>query len=573
MASLAETVTAQTAPSATLRKGSRGWLIGAVAVAGLVSLPILAVVFIAFSPTENIWPHLLSTVLPRYLKNTLILMVGVGVSTIVIGVGTAWLVTMCRFKARRIFEWALILPFAAPAYVVAYVYTDLLEYAGPVQHALRGLFGWTTPRDYWFPEIRSHGGAIFVLSFVLYPYVYMMTRAALLAQSVCVLEASRVLGQGPWIGFFRTALPLARPAIAVGVALALMETLNDFGTIDYFGIHTLTAGVFEVWFGMGNAGGAAQIALVMLGFVLVLIGFERMSRRGQRYHHTTGRIRPLPRYRLRGWRAWSAIIGCALPVLLGFGIPALVLMKLALSHFEDSWTTEFFLYARNSLSLSAVAAFVALSIGIFLGYAQRLQRAPLLKGLIRFSAVGYAVPGAVLAVGVMIPFARFDNTVDAFMREAFGFSTGLILSGTIIAVLFAYVVRFLAVGLGSVESALAKITPSMDDASRALGSGPGDTLRRVHYPLLRGGVLAGAVLVFVDCMKELPATLILRPFNFDTLATFVYQYASDELLAQCALGALTIVAVGIVPVLMLASVIRRSRPGHGIRIVANAPPA
>ncbi len=561
MASLAEPSTVAAPAPGRLGRRNLRWTVGACAAAGLVSLPLLAVVWIALFPTENIWPHLLSTVLPRYLKNTLILLGGVGTLAVIIGVGTAWLVTMCKFPARRVFEWLMILPFAAPAYVVAYVYTDLLEYAGPVQGWLRDLFGWGSPRDYWFPEIRSHGGAIFVLAFVLYPYVYMMARAAMLAQSVCLLEASRVLGQGPWTGFFRTALPLARPAIAVGLALVSMETLADFGTVDYFGIHTLTAGIFEVWFGMGNAGGAAQIALVMLGFVLVLVGMERVSRRGQRYHHTTTRVRPLPRYRLTGWRAAAAVAACALPVLLGFVVPAGVLVRMAVVHFAESATPQFFVFAGNSLALSGIAAFCALVVGVFLAYAQRLHGTPLLRSATRIAAIGYAVPGAVLAVGVIIPFAAFDNAVDAAMRNLFGLSTGLILSGTVVAILFAYVVRFLAVGLGAVEAALTKVTPSMDDASRTLGHGPLQTLRQVHLPLVRSGVIAGALLVFVDCMKELPATLILRPFNFDTLATHVYQYASDELLEQSALGALTIVAAGIVPVIMLASAIRRSRPG------------
>ena len=565
MTSLAESTAPVSLAQRRIGAQKLRWTAGACVAAGLVSLPLLAVVWIALFPTENIWPHLLSTVLPRYLKNTLILLAGVGTLAVVIGVGTAWLVTMCKFPARRVFEWLMILPFAAPAYVVAYVYTDLLEYAGPVQKLLREVFGWTSPHDYWFPEIRSHGGAIFVLAFVLYPYVYMMARAALLAQSVCLLEASRVLGQGPWTGFFRTALPLSRPAIAVGLALVSMETLADFGTVDYFGIHTLTAGIFEVWYGMGNAGGAAQIALVMLGFVLVLVGMERVSRRGQRYHNTTTRIRPLPRYRLGGWRSAAAVTACALPVLLGFVIPAGVLLRMAIVHFEESAKSAFLGFASNSLALSAIAAACALAVGVFLAYAQRLHGTPLLRSATRLAAIGYAVPGAVLAVGVIIPFAAFDNAVDAVMRETLGVSTGLILSGTIVAILFAYVVRFLAVGLGSVEAALTKVTPSMDDASRTLGHGPLQTLRNVHLPLVRSGVIAGALLVFVDCMKELPATLILRPFNFDTLATHVYQYASDELLEQSALGALTIVAAGIVPVIMLASAIRRSRPGTARR--------
>lgn len=543
-------------------RGGTVWLFGSLIVAALVLTPIAAIIWIAFNPTENIWPHLASTILPRYVGNTLLLMLGVGAGTVFGGVVTAWLVTMCRFPGRRIFEWALVLPLAMPAYVVAYVYTDLFEYAGPVQSALRDVFGWKLKSDYWFPSIRSHGGAIIVMSMVLYPYVYMLTRAAFLQQSVCVLEAGRVLGRGPWRCFFTVALPLARPALAAGTALALMETLNDFGTIDYFGVHTLTAGVFEVWMLMGNAGGAAQIALVMLVFVIGLLWIERTSRRQQRFHQTSTRYQALPGYPLAGVRASAAFFVCAFPIVMGFILPAAILAGYAIDHFEESWSGNYLTYVRNSLLLSTSAAILAVMIGLFLAYAVRLNGRPALRTAVRLASVGYAVPGAVLAVGVLLPFAALDNSVDAFMRESFGFSTGLILSGTAFAIVFAYVVRFLAVAHGGIDASLGKVTPNMDDASRILGHGPLSTLKTIHLPLIRGGILGGAVLVFVDSMKELPATLILRPFNFDTLATHVYQFASDELLAESALGALTIVAAGVVPVILLSHAIRSARPGH-----------
>lgn len=542
--------------------GGAGWIVGAAIVAGLVLAPVIAIVWIAFNPTENIWPHLVSTVLPRYVRNTLYLMLGVGAGTIFGGVVTAWIVTMCRFPGRRLFEWALVLPLAMPAYVVAYVYTDLLEFAGPVQGLLRDIFGWRLKSDYWFPEIRSHGGAIVMLSLVLYPYVYLLARAAFLQQSVCVLEAGRVLGRGPWRCFFTVALPLARPALVAGVALALMETLNDYGTIDYFGIHTLTAGVFDVWMHMGNAGGAAQIALVMLVFVVGLLWIERNSRRQQRYHSTSTRYQALPGYPLTGVRGWAAVVVCATPIVFGFLLPAGVLANYAIARFDESWTAEYFGYARNSLMLSGSAAVVAVLIGLFLAYAIRLKGGRALNAVVRLASVGYAMPGAVLAVGVLIPFAALDNAFDAWMRATFGISTGLILSGTAFAVTFAYVVRFLAVAFGGVEASLSKVTRNMDDAARTLGHGPASTLRRVHVPMIRSGILAGATLVFVDSMKELPATLILRPFNFDTLATYVYQFASDEKLEQCALGALTIVLAGVLPVILLNKSIREARPGH-----------
>ena len=535
---------------ATARRLS-GWTVAGLAVAAVVGAPLLAVVWLALNPTENIWPHLASTVLPTLLRNTGLLMLGNGIGTLVIGAGTAWLVTMCQFPGRRLFEWVLVLPFAVPAYVIAYVYTDLLEFAGPLQRGLRAVTGWETTRNYWFPEIRSLGGAVAVMSLVLYPYVYMLARAAFMEQSAGTLEVSRSLGRSAWRSFFSVALPLARPAIVVGLALVLMETLNDFGTIDFFAIRTLTAGIFDVWLFMGNAGGAAQIALVMLAIVAGLLVLERLGRRRARYHNTGRSARPLPRYQLRGTRAVPASVACGLPVVLGFAVPALVLGRLAWVHFSESWTPAFFGFVGNSLVLSGSAALAAVAIGLLLAYALRLDNSRALAGAARFASIGYAVPGAVLAIGVIIPLAAFDNGVDGFMRQTFGISTGLLLSGTLFALILAYVVRFLAAAFGTLEASLGKITPNMDMAARSLGSGPRQTLLRVHLPLVQKSILAAAVLVFVDTMKELPATLILRPFNFETLATHVYQFAKDELLGQASLAALTIVAAGVVPVILL----------------------
>ncbi|MBN8197095.1 MAG: iron ABC transporter permease [Thalassospira sp.] len=545
------------------RGQSAVWLIGAFVIAMMVAAPIIAVAYLAFFPTENIWPHLASTMLPRYVKNTAVLMLGVGVGVTLLGVSSAWVVTMCKLPGKRFFEWAMLLPMAVPAYIVAYVYTDLLEYAGPVQRLLRDIFGWSSAADYWFPDIRTKGGAILVLSLTLYPYVYMLARAAFLAQSICVIEAARVLGRSAWSSFVTVALPLARPAIVVGVVIALMETLNDFGTIDFFAVHTLTAGVFNVWLGMGNAGGAAQIALTMLAVVIALLVIERYSRRRQRFHDTTNRYQELPGYDLGPMAKTGALAICILPIVLGFVVPSMVLIYYSVGYFDQSWTADFFEFAGNSLLVSGLATALAVGCALFMAYALRLFPQPFLKFFVRLSSVGYAVPGAVLAIGVLIPFARFDNALDAVMRDTFGISTGLLLSGTVFALVFAYAVRFMAVSYGSIEAALGKVRPSMDDAARTLGESPWGTLKRIHFPMVRGGILAASVLVFVDGMKELPATLILRPFNFDTLATHVYQFAKDEMIEQAALGALTIVLVGVVPVIMLSRAISKSRPGHG----------
>jgi iron(III) transport system permease protein len=538
------------------------WTAATLLVALVVAVPILSIPWLALFPRENIWPHLASTVLPGYVLTTLGLMLGVTFGVLTMGVTSAWLVTMCQFPGRRIFEWALLLPMAVPAYVIAYVYTDLLEYAGPVQSVLRQLFGWQNAADYWFPEIRSLAGAVAMMSLVLYPYVYLLSRAAFLEQSVGLLDASRTLGCGPWATFFRVSLPMARPSIATGVALALMETLNDVGTVDFFAVHTLTFGIYDVWLNMGNIGGAAQIAMVMLVFVMILLTIERQSRRRHKHYQSSGRLKALPAHRLEGGRAHLAFVACLLPVAAGFIVPLVVLLSNSIRYFDESWTPEFLRYALNSLALSSAAAAAAICVALLLAYGKRLVNSRTVSCAVSFSSFGYAVPGAVLAIGVIIPLAGFDNALDALLREHFGISSGLLFSGTVFALLFAYVVRFLAVALGSVDASLSKVTPAMDMAARTLGHGPMDTFFKVHLPLIRGGVLIGVLVVFVDCMKELPATLILRPFNFDTLATYVYQFASDELIEQASLGALGIVLAGLIPVVVLSRVITATRQTH-----------
>lgn len=531
-------------------------------VAFLVCLPVLAVVVIAFFPAENIWPHLVSTVLPNYVITTVLLMLGVAAGTLLIGVGTAWVVTHYEFPGRFFLAWGLLLPFAMPSYVIAYVYTDLLEYAGPVQSLMRDWFGWRNARDYYFPSIRSLGGAITMMVLVLYPYVYLLARAAFLEQSASVLEAARILGTSAYTRFFRIALPMARPAIAVGLAMALMETLNDFGTVDYFAVRTLTAGIYDVWLGMNNLGGGAQIAALLLIFVILLIGLEKFSRAKQHcYQPSSSRLRRQRRLVLSRPRQLLILLVCLLPVIAGFAIPAAVLVKYAVQNFETSWTSDFRRIAFNSISLSAIAAVVTVAVGILLSYSKRIYKSRGLNAWIGISSLGYAVPGPVLAIGVMIPFAAFDNGLDQLMTDWFGISTGLLLSGTVFALVFAYTVRFLAVAYGSVDASMKKISPSMDDAGKVLGQTRSQILRRVHLPLMRSGILTAALVVFVDCMKELPATLVMRPFGFDTLATHVYQYASDELLAESALAALFIVLVGLLPVILLSFSIDRHQAG------------
>ncbi|MBM3516915.1 MAG: iron ABC transporter permease, partial [Alphaproteobacteria bacterium] len=443
------------------------WRIGALLGGLVVGGPILAVLGLAATAGAGVWPHLWANVLPNLARTSALLLLAVGLGTFVIGVATAWLTTICEFPGRRILAWALLAPLAVPAYVNAYVYTAVLDYPGPVQAALRTTFGWASARDYWFPEVRSLGGAAFMLTLVLYPYVYLLCRAAFLEQSVCALEVSRTLGCGPWRSFFAIALPLARPAVAAGLILVGLETLNDYGTVDYFAVNTFTRGIFTVWFGMNSVAGAAQIAVLLLAIAVLLITLERWQRARLRFHHTSARYRPLTRHRLRGARAAAAVVACASPVALGFLFPAGVLVALSAPYLFTTSPSGIGRAAVTSLALSGAAAALALVMALFLGYAVRQRpRDTLVRGASRLASFGYALPGAVLAVGVLVPLGWFDNALDGWLRTNAGISTGLLLSGTFVALVFGYVVRFQAVSAGAVEAGLSKITPSMDQAAR-----------------------------------------------------------------------------------------------------------
>jgi iron(III) transport system permease protein len=559
------TVTTQARRARTPGLFSRGrpgaWPILSVLVALVLALPVLVIFAHIFLPAGDVWLHLRQNLLGEYVRNSLLLLFGVGIGVLVIGIPVAWLVSVCEFPGRRIFQWALMLPLAMPAYIIAYTYTGMLDFTGPVQVLIRDITG-LGYGQYWFPEIRSLTGAMLMLTLVLYPYVYLLTRAAFLEQSVCVLEVSRTLGSGPYSGFLRVALPLARPAVIAGLTLALMEVLADYGTVAYFGIPTFTTGIFRTWYGLADPGAAAQLAAVLLSFVFILILLERWSRMRARFHHTSSRYSTLPRYRLRGWKAAAAVAACLVPVLLGFLVPAAQLAIWALRTTEQWLTPEFGQLVVNTFYLAALAAVIAVALSLVLAYARRMEGG-LITGLaVRVAGMGYAVPGTVIAIGVMLPFAWFDNTLDGFMRMHFGISTGLLLSGTLGALLFAYAVRFLAVSLQTVEAGLGKIKPSMDDAARSLGMRPLATLTRVHLPIMRGTLLTALLLVFVDVLKELPATLILRPFDFNTLAVRAFELAGDERLAESSSAALAIVLVGLLPVILLSLTIERSRPGQ-----------
>ncbi len=533
------------------------------AILAVVLLPLGTILVLALSPGDNVWPHLASTVLPGALHRTLLLMAGVGVLTLGIGCGTAWLVTMYRFPGRGVLDRLLVIPLAMPTYIVAYCYADLLDYAGPLQVGLRDAFGWASARDYWFPNVRSTGGASLVLSFVLYPYVYLAARASFVQQSVCVLEVARTLGRTSLGAFWSVALPLARPALAAGVALALMECLNDLGAVQHFGVETLTASIYATWLQRSSLTGAAQLATVLLMLAAFLFAAERWARGGARVHHTSRRYRAIPFQDIEGWRGYAACLICALPFIAGFGLPFAHLIEDALRHASLAAEPAFVRALLNSLSLAVMSATVAVVVALALVHARRVADAPLARTGVRLAGLGYAVPGTVLALGLLIPLALFDNGLDQMLRDTLGISSGLFLSGSLFALTLAYVIRFLAVGLASIAAGAERVSPNLDAAARALGETAFSATWRVHLPLLVPAAGAAALLVFVDSMKELPATLLLRPFNFETLATQVYAFAALEQFDEAAPGALAIVLAGLLPVLLLHETISGGRVGSG----------
>ena len=539
---------------------ARLWQPSIILVAVIFSIPVLTIAGFVFEPSGENWQHLKDTVLTEYLINSALLVFGVSIGTLFIGVSTAWLTALCQFPGKKLFTWTLLLPMSMPAYIIAYTYTGMFDFAGPVQTQIREWTGWGYG-DYYFPEIRSLDGAMVMLSLVLYPYIYLLARSAFLEQSICVLEVSRTLGCGAWCSFFRVALPLARPAIVAGLSLVLMETLADYGTVSYFGIGVFTTGIFRTWFGLGDSVAAAKLASLLLLFVFTLVVAERISRKQARYHHTSNKYSQLPEYQLRGIAAWLAFGICFAPVFLGFILPAGQLSVWAWQTYGEMVDSSFIQLTVNTVLLGLGSALLALLLALFLAYGKRLLATKSVMVSIRVAAIGYAIPGTVVAVGIIIPFAWLDNSIDSFMREQFDYSTGLILSGSLFAVLFAYMVRFLAVSLQTVESGLSKIKPSMDDAARSLGYRPRETLQKVHMPLMKGSLLTALLIVFVDVMKELPATLILRPFNFNTLAVRAFELASDERLAESSTAALMIVLVGLIPVIYLSRSIAKSRAG------------
>ncbi|MEZ5838376.1 MAG: iron ABC transporter permease [Geminicoccaceae bacterium] len=522
----------------------------------VVGLPLLSVAIDALQPASDVWSHVAGRLIPRYLMNTVWLCLGVGGLTGCIGVGAAWLITTYRFRGRQLLEWALILPLAIPSYVQAYIYYDLTNVSGPIQTGLRS---WLDVRadQFTLPPLSSVPGAIFVLSIALYPYVYLAARTGFLQQTGTLVEISRMLGCTPTAAFFRVTLPLARPAIVVGLSLVLMETLADYGAVSLLGVQTFTTGIYKAWFSMGDRVAAAQLASILLLIVLVLVFTELSHRRGQFFN--TGNDTPAVAQRLAGVSGAAALVACFLPAFLGFLLPAGYLLHM-LAGVPDNPSIGFGDAVINTLAVAMATASIAVALGLFMTYGARLAPSRMITFLNRVAAMGYAVPGPVLAIGTLVPLVALDHAIDQLAQRFWGIQPGLLITGSIGALVFAYLARFMTVSLGAIEAGFAKVKPSLEDAAAVLGLGTLDRLRRVHLRLIGPSIATAGLLVFVDVMKELPATLILRPFDFDTLAVRVFNLARDERLAEAALPALILILVGLVPVIILSRQFSREKP-------------
>lgn len=553
-----ETIAAR--PNARLRlpRAGRGWVWLSALVTILVSLPVLALALEALQGSSGLWEHLFSTVLTTAFADTVILLAGVGAITALLGTSAAWLVTAHDFRGRGILEWALLLPLAVPTYIVAYAYLDILHPIGPVQGAVRFLLGYDSPRQFRLPDIRSMAGCILLLGFVLYPYVYIPTRAMFLTQSASLVEAARTLGVSRRGVFWRVALPLARPAVAVGVSLALMETLNDVGAAEFLGVRSLTVSIFTTWVTRSDLPGAAQMALALLLLVVALVSIERWARRKQRFSSNIRHARGFAPTRAGGLRGAALFALGMLPVIIGFIAPATYLVIEAARRVRFAGVSPRLAgEAFNTVVLASTATALVLLCGMVVAYAARPFPGALSRWLYRFSTMGYAAPGTVIAIGILVVSGAFDSLFNQLATQLFGVSAGLVLIGTGAAVVYAYVARFLAISAGGIDAGLERIPLSLDHAARTLGRSVTDTFRTVHLPLSKTAIVAAGLLVFVDCVKELPATLLLRPLNVETFATHLYGEAARGTYEEASIAALAIVVVGILPVMLLARVGRR----------------
>ncbi|WP_405602406.1 MULTISPECIES: ABC transporter permease [unclassified Pseudoalteromonas] len=522
------------------------WQLFAWSTGLILSAPLLFLLFESVQGDSEVFTHLWNTVLWDYITNTVLLIFGVCVLSCVIALPLGWLTAYCRFPGKKQFEWALMLPLAMPTYIIAYVYTDLLDYAGPVQITLRKWFGWQSPNDYWFFDIRTLPGAIVMIALVLYPYLFLIFKTALREQSFKLVQASQLMGLSPWKSFFKVSLVLSRGAIVAALALISMETMADFATVSYFAVSTLTTAVYDTWFGYYSLTAAAKISGVMLLLLFLALMAERFSRREQAVFERQSSVNSESLYILKGKPGWLATAFCSFILLISFVIPIAVLINYAVTYFGKAWSSEFFSYAWQSLKVAGVVSLVTIALSILVVFYQRVakQTYPLIPG--RLASTGYALPGTVLAIAVLLPLTLLENTINTVL-EPYNLDIGLLLSGSVFTIIIAYIVRFYAIAHGAIESSFLRISPSLDMASQSMGKSQGQTLRLIHLPLLRRGLLTAALLVFIECMKELPAALLLRPFGFESLATHVFQYVSDEQLELASISALFIVIVGFIP--------------------------
>jgi len=542
-----------TVKTAETSKRRAGFLIpGAVLFALFLTLPILTLIVLAFNGDYESFFHIATTVMPTAGLTTLLVMLGVGLFTACVGTGTAWLVTYFDFPFKNVLQWALMLPLAVPTYISAYTFVEFFSYTGPIQEAVRFIGGYQSARAYWFPEIRSIWGTVFVLGIVLYPYVYLSVRMFFLLQGTNIPDSARLLGASQIRLLLRVTIPLARPAIILGVTLALMETINDIGAVEYLGTKTLTFSVFSVWLNQNDLAGASQIAIFLLAIVFALVFLEYISRGSRRYHEQQTNVGDglHPKY-LTGKAALLASMVGFFPIVFGFGIPVFVLAEFAVQDLDDLFSPVILEAITTSIVLAAVAAIFAVFGGLFLSFAIRLNSGKSTLFAVRMATLGYAVPGTLIAIGVFIPFAYFDNTLDAVFREYAGISSGLLLTGSGAALVFAYVVRFMAMAEGNLENGFSKLSPNLDMAARSLGRNRWNVLREVLMPNMKPAIVGASLLVFVDVVKELSATILLRPFGMNTLATHVYDFASQGRVEDGALGCLLIICVGIIPVILL----------------------
>jgi iron(III) transport system permease protein len=536
--------------------GSSIWTWLAVGVAAVLALPIVAVVSSLLIPAGDVWIHLWRTQLVELVGNTVLLLAGVGVGTLIVGTGLAWLIVYHRFPGRAVLEWALILPMAVPAYVIGFAFLGLFDYAGPLQSAVRRALG----PGAWLPEVRSYGGVVSMMTLVFYPYVYLLARVAFREQGVAAVETARTLGRSRWAAFRQVTLPMARPSLAAGVALAMMEALADFGTVATFGYRTLTEAIYRVWYGMFDRVAATQLASILLLFALGLLLLERRSRGRARFTQAGRRAPAVEALPLRGWPAAAATSVCVGVLAFAFLLPVGQLAWWAVSALRaGEMAPDFSGLLGHTCALAGVTAVLACLLAVLLGYAGRLHGTATVRVAAQLASMGYALPGAVIAVGVLLPLAWADHALVPLLERALGRPLGLLLTGSAAGLILAYVVRFLAVGLQTVEASLGKIPPSLDDAARALGARAGTALRRVHLPLMRSGLLTAVVIVFVETMKEMPATLLLRPFGLNTLAVEIWERTSEAMWQEAAVPALTLIGIGLLPVILLIR-LTSSRP-------------